>query len=327
LIAEKSERFLNSQVEAEPIIGGQPAIADLLPQGVMASGSWAQARRLEIVAAQDQARGATSHESKHEVFSALRKDFLEHMSSKQWALPHLSSTNWMLLPLPKDVPDAFLLVFEDDVRNVDAFLAAAATAEEPQSTSELTWSKTFSSAEDDADLSSCRPMAHFLEPSLSQAEAEQLVVSQVVLAKPFAKGLSYVEPSSKRSFCFTGHYGKVLHKSSGSMLYTPLGVESSESQQPLDRNDLLQHHGAIRFFSPKEILNLLGFPANYKYPSDMDLKHCYKAAGNSIAVTVATELLRVLLINEAGSLSRLERHQRSAPAGKEETTIAEPCAE
>merc|ERR1712129_34759 len=40
-----------------------------------------------------------------------------------------------------------------------------------------------------------------------------------VLEKPFAEGLSYVQSSDRASFCFTGHYGKVIHKSSGSLLH------------------------------------------------------------------------------------------------------------
>lgn len=324
LIAERSDRFDRSQAMDEVVLSLEPVIGDALPAGIMARGSWAQARRLELVAAQDQARKATGHEAKHEIFGAHRTTFLEKMSSMQWALPHVSSSNWMLLPLPKDTPDAFLLVFQDNVQAGDAFLAAAVADEHALPASELTWSKTNGGVEADG-LEDGRCMSDFLEPSLSQAELQELVVSRDVLAKPFAKGLSFVDRSSRRSFCFTGHYGKVLHKSSGSMFYDPLqtgkcasGESGCETHQPLDRNDLQQHHGAIRFFSPKEILNLLGFPENYEYPPNMELKHRYKAAGNSIAVTVAAELLRVLLVNEAGSLSRLERHQRAAPCSKEE---------
>merc|ERR1712194_149236 len=129
------------------------------------------------------------------------------------------------------------------------------------------------------------------EGSMTDAERAELIVSQTVLEKPFARGLSYVEPRDTQSFCFTGHYGKVLHKSSGSMFHLP-----SDGGVPLDRNNPATVFGAVRFFAPKEILNLLGFQKPFTLPKEMHLKHRYKVVGNSIAVTVCSELLRLLLL-------------------------------
>lgn len=307
LLAERSERFLSSQAAGLPLLG-EPSIAERMPHGLLARGSWAQDRRTDILAAQDLARGAASHEAKEEIFGKLHDKFREHVSCMPWALPHLDSSKWMLLPLPKDVPDAFLLVFENDAKVGDAFLEAAATAQNPLDKAQLAWSKSSESVGAAADVPSGRCISEFLESSLSPAEHEKLLVSREVLAKPYAKGLSYVEPTGRRSFCFTGHYGKVLHKSSGSMLHQPLNAESA-----LDRSNLVPHHGAIRFFSPKEVINLLGFPADYEFPADMDLKHRYKAAGNSIAVSVCTELLRRLVFNEAGKLDEVLCQLRPSP--------------
>ena len=135
-----------------------------------------------------------------------------------------------------------------------------------------------------------------------------------MLQKGFAKGLSYVTPGDQQSFCFTGHYGKVLHKSSGSLLCLPAG-----GSEDFDKSDPTALHGRVRFFSPKEILNILGFPRDFRMPGgEMDIKHRYKAVGNSIAVTVASELCRVLLLGEEGAPESAERLRlnatRPAPA-------------
>merc|ERR1712061_363225 len=139
-----------------------------------------------------------------------------------------------------------------------------------------------------------KSIGEFLEEeSITASEREELLVPQSVLAKPFARGLSYTTPSDVRSFCFTGHYGSVMHKSSGSLLYFP-----GDNGLQLDRNNPSTAHGAVRLFSPKEILNFFGFPTGYMLPAEMELRHRYKVVGNSIAVTVASELLRVLLLGK-----------------------------
>merc|ERR1712232_634623 len=115
-----------------------------------------------------------------------------------------------------------------------------------------------------------------------------------------------VEPTDVLSFCFTGHYGKVLHKSSGSLLHVP-----ADDRPPLNRLAPEGAHGGVRFFSPKEILNMLGFPATFYLPADMALKHRYKVVGNSIAVSVASQLLRLLLLHEGAEA--LNRYELPAP--------------
>eukprot|EP00435_Cladocopium_sp_Y103_P046472 s1280_g13.t1 len=83
-----------------------------------------------------------------------------------------------------------------------------------------------------------------------------------------------------------------------------------------DRSRLPQSAGLVRFFSPKEILNFLGFPRNFLLPKDMDLKHRYKVVGNSIAVTVASQLLRLLLYGEGAE--RLNSLEEAPPRSQEE---------
>eukprot|EP00397_Hematodinium_sp_SG-2012_P068346 GEMP01110474.1.p1 GENE.GEMP01110474.1~~GEMP01110474.1.p1 ORF type:complete len:138 (+),score=19.77 GEMP01110474.1:69-482(+) len=116
-------------------------------------------------------------------------------------------------------------------------------------------------------------------------------LSTEVLAKPYARGLSYVSDDTYRSFCFTGHYGKVMHKSSGSLYY------AAPEGRILDKTKLPEFHGTLRLFTPREVLNFLGFPSRFALPSedDMPLHRQYKAVGNSISITVTTQLLALLL--------------------------------
>ena len=85
-------------------------------------------------------------------------------------------------------------------------------------------------------------------------------------AQSWAHALSYISAEDTESFCFTGAYGKVMNKSSGSLLYLGEGPVASK---PLDKSNMLAFEGKVRFFSPREILNLLGFPAGFGFPASI----------------------------------------------------------
>lgn len=189
-----------------------------------------------------------------------------------------------LLPLPRGEPDAVLLVFEAERAAGQRLLDDVASL---GGTPGAEWL----SSED--TVAGGRRIAEFLEDSLPAEAWAELEVPREVLAKDFARGLSYVGRGDTQSFCFTGHYGQVLHKASGSLLHLP-----ASGAPELDRANPLASHGAVRFFSPKEILNLLGYPASFRLPPGLSLRHRYKAVGNAVAVTVAATLLQTLLLGE-----------------------------
>eukprot|EP00913_Durusdinium_trenchii_P020751 g19491.t1 len=130
-----------------------------------------------------------------------------------------------------------------------------------------------------------------------------------MLSRPYAPGLSYVGRKDLWSFCFTGHYGKVMHKSSGSLLYL--------ADEPVDRSALPKSVGL-------EILNFLGFPESYKLPRDMELKHRYKVVGNSIAVSVASELLRLLLRGEGAERIKALEEMPHRPNQAQQASVTSP---
>ncbi|CAE8600831.1 unnamed protein product [Polarella glacialis] len=363
LLAERSPRFREAVSAAGvPSLGACLTEAvPILPPGVLARGPWARQRRSELDAAHAAARAlgdassgdaaAALREAKERVFRQARRDFCGHLAallrgggaegdgdggeesrrlrrrigelSSEGEVELAGSLAWKLLPLPRNEPDALLLVFDEDgqeaARRLLALLQVDDSGTSSSSTSTpgvVTWSMwpppslNVSGAGHEA-----RRIGDFLQAaeSMTPEEQKELLVSQEVLSKPYAHGLSYVGQKDARSFCFTGHYGKVMHKSSGSLLHLP-----GPGGEEMDKANPASAFGAVRFFSPKEIINFLGFPAAYALPSDMLLKHRYKVVGNSIAVTVCSKLLELLLLGQGDELiSALEQPPPTKPSPSE----------
>lgn len=51
----------------------------------------------------------------------------------------------------------------------------------------------------------------------------------------------------------------------------------------------------LRFFSPREVANLHGFPPAFTFPTHTTLRQRYSLLGNSLHVEVVAELLKLLL--------------------------------
>jgi tRNA (cytosine38-C5)-methyltransferase len=51
----------------------------------------------------------------------------------------------------------------------------------------------------------------------------------------------------------------------------------------------------LRFFTPREVLRLMGFPDWFQFPPDMPARQAYPLLGNSLNVLVVSELLRFML--------------------------------
>ncbi|OLP89468.1 tRNA (cytosine(38)-C(5))-methyltransferase [Symbiodinium microadriaticum] len=305
LLAERETTNLHL---AEP--ASAPRLAGAMPPGALARGPWARERRIALEAAHAQARQSPRHEVKEAIFADARRAFvralrqllpsgesgMSGMGDGVSSFCLVGTEAWKLLPLPKDDPEALLVVFDTD--GSVGTLATQFLEELPEmDTSLVSWSSWPPTGE--LAPRSVRCVGEFLETP-SPEELAEILLSAATLSRPFAPGLSYVHAKDLRTFCFTGHYGKVLHKSSGSLLLT--------SEEPLDRSRPETAAGSVRFFSPKEILNFLGFPRSYTLPPEMALRHRYKVVGNSIAVTVASELLRLLLLGQgAAHLAQMEQ--------------------
>ncbi|ETO31585.1 hypothetical protein RFI_05537 [Reticulomyxa filosa] len=113
---------------------------------------------------------------------------------------------------------------------------------------------------------------------------------------------------SQNSECFTQHYGVHL-KGTGSYFFcgeSKLLRSSLKRTEPLmsanelplvyaKGKELSQLCGQIRFFSPREMLCLMGFPTTYKLPPTLGTRSCYKLIGNSVNVSICKILLKHLL--------------------------------
>ena len=87
---------------------------------------------------------------------------------------------------------------------------------------------------------------------------------------------------------------------------TKVGAEKStpndgdpDQKREQKNDDWYTHYiGKLRYFSPKEVVNLLGFPYNFEFPSGISLKKQYALAGNSLHVPTVTELLKQFFIED-----------------------------
>lgn len=131
---------------------------------------------------------------------------------------------------------------------------------------------------------------------------------------------------SRLTSCYTKAYGR-YNKGTGSILLessslSPLDHETTSSssgkkrkhmeEEGQDESSMLSLHEYdpdwlnkllgeredlyLRYLSPKELLRLFGFPEEFSFPSDkVTTRKCYELIGNSINITVASNLLERLL--------------------------------
>ncbi|XP_061037532.1 tRNA (cytosine(38)-C(5))-methyltransferase isoform X1 [Eubalaena glacialis] len=114
----------------------------------------------------------------------------------------------------------------------------------------------------------------------------------------YALLLDIVQPTSRRSTCFTKGYGRYI-EGTGSVLQTTEDVQieniyksltNLSQEEKITRLLMLQ----LRFFTPKEIANLLGFPPEFGFPEKTTVKQRYRLLGNSLNVHVVAQLIKIL---------------------------------
>jgi tRNA (cytosine38-C5)-methyltransferase len=74
-----------------------------------------------------------------------------------------------------------------------------------------------------------------------------------------------------------------------------LNNDNATTSANSSNDDMLQYSNNLRRLTPKELLNLFGFPEDFDFPKDATLEHQYKLIGNSVNVTVVTVLIYELL--------------------------------
>eukprot|EP00906_Rhabdomonas_costata_P008338 RCo011884 len=120
---------------------------------------------------------------------------------------------------------------------------------------------------------------------------QDLAVPRSIFRKHLSYKFDVVQPSSRRTSCFTKGYFR-SHRGTGSFLQVsklaaPLSFPTGELLDATDAD--------VRFFSPRELLRLHGFPERFRFPPHLTLAQQYALIGNSLNVTVVSALLRRLL--------------------------------
>jgi tRNA (cytosine38-C5)-methyltransferase len=120
--------------------------------------------------------------------------------------------------------------------------------------------------------------------------------------------LDVVKRSSTNTCCFTSGYGHFI-QGTGSVLQMNEEIDTEEffkdvtrwtpedtDEQRLERVNKLRILG-LRYFSPKEIANLMRFPDHFEFPSHLSSRQKYKLIGNSVNVEVIALMLKLLFIS------------------------------
>ncbi|KAM9331660.1 tRNA (cytosine(38)-C(5))-methyltransferase [Pholidichthys leucotaenia] len=147
-----------------------------------------------------------------------------------------------------------------------------------------------------SDLS-VRQIQDFLEP-LTEVKLEEYLLPPKTLLR-YGLVLDIVQPTCRRSVCFTKGYGRYV-EGTGSVLQCCMdsevrgvftGLDECTEEEKLHR--LLELK--LRYFSPREVANLMGFPQNFSFPEQIPTLQKYRLLGNSLSVVVVAKLLQLLV--------------------------------
>ncbi|XP_034366883.1 tRNA (cytosine(38)-C(5))-methyltransferase isoform X8 [Arvicanthis niloticus] len=143
----------------------------------------------------------------------------------------------------------------------------------------------------DSDLS-----VQMLKDFLEDDDTDQYLLPPKLLLR-YALLLDIVKPTSRRSMCFTKGYGSYI-EGTGSVLQTAEDVQiediyKSLADLPPDEKIAKLSMLKLRYFTPREIANLQGFPPEFGFPEKTTVKQRYRLLGNSLNVHVVAKLLTV----------------------------------
>ncbi|XP_064602599.1 tRNA (cytosine(38)-C(5))-methyltransferase-like [Liolophura sinensis] len=154
----------------------------------------------------------------------------------------------------------------------------------------------------------CQRVENFLEENsleyfqkylLSDKELRRFIIMDIVPS------------SARKTSCFARRYGNFIEGGGSVFLMTdnPQAVKcASEMKTCLEKKkgdpkEEWPEHTMVtlrdlqlRWFTPREMANLLCFPASFSFPEDVTRKQMYKCLGNSLNVHVVSVLIRLLLM-------------------------------
>ncbi|TRY79898.1 hypothetical protein TCAL_10044 [Tigriopus californicus] len=116
----------------------------------------------------------------------------------------------------------------------------------------------------------------------------------------YAEVMDIVTEESERSCCFTKSYGRYV-EGTGSILQQSGDLDSVYRRfRALPKEDEAQRVAVLReldlrFFTPREICRLMGFPEDFEFPPESTPIHRFRVLGNSLNVKVVSFLLQLLI--------------------------------
>ncbi|XP_021789491.1 tRNA (cytosine(38)-C(5))-methyltransferase isoform X6 [Papio anubis] len=138
----------------------------------------------------------------------------------------------------------------------------------------------------DSDLS-VKMLKDFLE---DDTDMNQYLLPPKSLLR-YALLLDIVQPTCRRYGSYIEGTGSVLQTAEDVQIeniYKSLTKLSQEEQ--ITKLLMLK----LRYFTPKEIANLLGFPPEFGFPENITVKQRYRLLGNSLNVHVVAKLIKIL---------------------------------
>ncbi|KAJ2159902.1 hypothetical protein GGF46_002684 [Coemansia sp. RSA 552] len=127
-----------------------------------------------------------------------------------------------------------------------------------------------------------RQVKQFLESEEGSDHVAAYRVPQKVLDK-YGYVHDVVTPEDRRTCCFTKGYTQYA-EGTGSVLQTD-GVVGTDPMTPEN----------TRYFTPREVASLMGFPAAFSFPEHTSTKQRYRLLGNSLSVSVVAVLMDYLV--------------------------------
>ncbi|KAI8809423.1 S-adenosyl-L-methionine-dependent methyltransferase [Cladochytrium replicatum] len=130
-------------------------------------------------------------------------------------------------------------------------------------------------------------LSQFLGESMRDVDPDEYLVPDEHILKRHKFRFDIVAPDSTRCSTFTKAYGSHQLVGTGSVLIT----RNFEAQFDFDDPTTLLPFG-LRFFTPKEVQKLHGFPPTFTFPDSITRIQRYRLLGNSLNVEVVARLLR-----------------------------------
>ncbi|CAH1787568.1 unnamed protein product [Owenia fusiformis] len=140
----------------------------------------------------------------------------------------------------------------------------------------------------------CEPISKYLEN-----ESEHYFTDYLVKDKELKRAwvMDIVQKTSKLSCCFTKRYGHHIEGAGSQIQQSQIDMSTvfSQLKKPISPEDLpILHTLKLRYFTPREIANLLSFPQEFSFPKQTSTIQKYRVLGNSLNVLVVSKLIKLM---------------------------------